>query len=214
MLACSSTGSTRSSLGRSSLAAIDGPSGIHMLRFPKVVLFLALPCVTGALSSSFAQTAAPTGVPARYLKVDAPYAQKLVLEAKAAHPELKKIGLHAVPPGETESAIIANAIPAKIGKVSSPRDLTVVTSGVAAVYPHAEEGGFFDLGLPVADASGRPLGMMVMEIPYTYAGTREQALKLGTKIRDGIAAKILDKQALFRPLQDATPSTPDGHVHP
>lgn len=187
---------------------------ISMLRFSKIVFFLALLTVAIPLRLTLAQIAAPAAAPARYLQVDAPYAQKLVLEAKAAHPELKKLGLHAVPPGETESAIIANALPAKIGKISSPRDLTVVTTGVPAVYPHAEEGGFFDLGLPMMDASGRPIGMMVMEIPYTYAATREQALNLGTKIRDGIAAQIPDKQALFRRVDGAVTPTTVGHDHP
>jgi hypothetical protein len=62
-----------------------------MLRFPKIVLLLTLPSITGALSPAFAQTVTPADVPARYLKVDAPYAQKLVLEAKTAHPELKRL---------------------------------------------------------------------------------------------------------------------------
>ncbi len=134
-----------------------------------------------------------------YLKVSAPFAQQLLVEAKAAHPEVKKIGLHVVPPGETQSCIIANPIVSKIGKVSSARDLTVVTSGEAKVYPHAEEGGFFDLGLPMFDAARRPIGMMVMEIPYKYAATPEAALATGSAIRDQIAARIPDKQALFQP---------------
>ncbi len=136
-----------------------------------------------------------------YLKVSAPFAQQLLVEAKAAHPEIKKIGLHTVPPGETHSCIIANPIVTKIGKVSSARDLTVVTSGEAKVYPHAEEGGFFDLGLPMFDSSRRPIGMMVMEIPYKYAATPEAALARGSAIRDEIAARIPDKQALFQPAR-------------
>ncbi len=133
----------------------------------------------------------------RYIKVDAPFAQKLLLDAKAAHPELKKIGLHAVPPGGTESAIIANPIVSKIGKVSSANDLTVVTSGQPKVYPHEEEGGFFDLGLPMTDSQKRPVGMMVMEIPYKAAATKEEALRMGLAIRDEIAGKISSKEALF-----------------
>lgn len=134
-----------------------------------------------------------------YIKVDAPFAQQLILAAKAAHPELKKIGLHAVPPGGTESAIVANAIPGKIGKVSSPNDLTVVATGQPKVYPHPEEGGFFDLGLPLTDAQHRPIGMMVMEIPYKDAATEQEALAKGLRIRDEITSRITSKQALFQP---------------
>ena len=160
---------------------------------------VALLCTFSA--AGYAQDPAPTPAttapPARYLKVNAPYAQQLLVEAKAAHPELKKIGLHVVPPGETESCIIANPITSKIGKISSPRDLTVVRSGQPKVYPHEEEGGFFDLGLPMFDADKRPIGLMVMEIPYKIASTSDEALRMGLRIRDEIATRIPNKQALF-----------------
>ena len=76
--------------------------------------------------------------------------------------------------------------------------MTVVTSGEPRVYPHSEEGGFFDLGLPMFDAGHRPVGMMVMEIPYKNASSKEQALAMGTAIRDEIAAKIPERAALFQ----------------
>jgi hypothetical protein len=172
----------------------------------KPLQHVLLACTLASLCSSSApghaqDPAAAPVPPPRYLKVEAPYAQQLLVEAKASHPELKKIGLHVVPPGETESCIIANPITSKIGKVSSPRDLTVVTSGQPRVYPHPEEGGFFDLGLPMFDANQRPLGLMVMEIPYKVAPTADDALRRGLKIRDEIAARIPNKQALFGPAR-------------
>ncbi len=99
-------------------------------------------------TSLWAQAPATALAQARFIKVDAPFAQQLILSAKAAHPELKKIGLHAVPPGGTESAIVANAIPGKIGKVSSPHDLTVVTTGQPKVYPHRRREASSILGCP------------------------------------------------------------------
>lgn len=155
------------------------------------------------VNSSQAQAAAPAAP--RYLKVSAPYAQQLLLQARAQHPELKKIGLHAIAPGQTESAIIANPITSKIGKVSSLRDLTVVTSGKPTVVPHPEEGGFFDLGLPMTDSEARPIGMMVMEIPYSAAATPQAALAMGLSIRDEIAAHIPEKAALFATAQPERP---------
>ncbi len=163
------------------------------------VSMLAILASFSASAPAQAPTTPAAPAPDRYLKVNAPYAQQLLVEAKAAHPELKKIGLHAVPPGETETCIIANPITSKIGKISSLRDLTVVSSGQPKVYPHAEEGGFFDLGLPMFDAEKRPIGLMVMEIPYKDAPTGQAALGMGLKIRDEIAARIPDKQALFKP---------------
>ncbi len=45
-----------------------------------------------------------------YIPVNAPYAQDLLVATKNAHPELQKLGLHAIPPGEENYAIIANPI--------------------------------------------------------------------------------------------------------
>lgn len=156
-------------------------------------LFISLPG-----SFTLAQTPVVSSPAVRYIKVDAPLAQKLVLEAKAQHPEIKKIGMHAIPPGAAESAIIGSDNPSKIGKVSSANDLTVETTGTPKVYPHAEEGGFFDLGLPMFDREHRAFGMLVLEIPYKDATTPETALSMGTKIRDDIAARIPEERALFQ----------------
>jgi len=141
----------------------------------------------------------PASAAPLFLKVNAPYAQKLVMETMKSHPEIKKIGLHTVPPGETESCIVASPFASKIGKISSAADLTVVTSGEPKVYPHPEEGGFFDLGLPMKDAHGQAFGLLVLEIPYRDAPSKEQALQMGLNIRDELAAKIPGKSALFSP---------------
>ena len=52
--------------------------------------------------------AVTAGLPAQtvYVPVNAPYAQSLVIATKNAHPELQKLGLHAMPPGEHVYATI------------------------------------------------------------------------------------------------------------
>src|ERR1700733_9840318 len=98
--------------------------------------------------------AVPAALPAQsnYVPVNAPYAQNLVVTTKNAHPELQKLGLHAIPPGATDYAIIANAITSKIGKKSSAGDLVVVQNGKPTVK-RDEAGKFYDLCLPIADAA-------------------------------------------------------------
>src|SRR5277367_6059336 len=49
------------------------------------------------------------------IAVHAPYAPQLEMETLSAHPDLRKMGLHAVPPGAKDSVIIANANVSRIG---------------------------------------------------------------------------------------------------
>lgn len=120
-----------------------------MIRFQTVLVLSLL----GASHARSARRCRVLPLPRRGTeRVSAPFAQQVTLETAAAHPEIKKIGLHAVSPNETESCLIASPIVSKIGKVSSPAALTVLSSGQSKVYLHAEEGGFVDLGLPLKDA--------------------------------------------------------------
>ncbi|MGA2847601.1 MAG: YncE family protein [Terracidiphilus sp.] len=143
--------------------------------------------------------AVTAGLPAQtvYVPVNAPYAQSLVIATKNAHPELQKLGLHAMPPGEHVYAIIANAIPSKIGKESSATDLSVVTSR----KPFAkidEKGKFYDLRFPISDASDNFIGFTVMEIPFTAATDLNDALAKGTVVRDELQKKIPGHDQLFQ----------------
>jgi hypothetical protein len=131
-----------------------------------------------------------------YIPVNAPYAQALIVEIKNAHPELQKLGLHAIPPSASDYAIVANGIASKIGKKSSPADLTVLQTGKATVK-RDEPGKFFDLCLPIADSAGRPIGMTVMEIPFAFAKDADDALAKASAVRDQLQARIASHAQLF-----------------
>jgi DNA-binding beta-propeller fold protein YncE len=148
------------------------------------------------LTRVFVATAAAAAAQTVYFPVNAPYAQDLVVATKNAHPELQKLGLHAIPPGQSDYAIIANAITSKIGKKSSAADLTVVRTGKAAVK-RDEAGKFFDLCLPIADSSERPIGITVLEIPFAFAKDTDDALAKAAAVRDQMQAKIASHAQLF-----------------
>lgn len=131
-----------------------------------------------------------------YVPVNAPYAQELVVATKAAHPELQKLGLHAIPPGQQDYAIVGNNFPSKIGKKSSAADLAVIHSGQPTVKKD-DRGKFFDLCLPLSDASGRSVGITVMEIPYSFAKDSSEALAKAASVRDGLQTKIPSSARLF-----------------
>jgi DNA-binding beta-propeller fold protein YncE len=150
------------------------------------------------LTSLVLAASVSTSLPAEtaYIPVNAPYAQNLLVATKNAHPELQKLGLHAIPPAQQDYVIIANPISSKIGKRSSEADLSVLTSGKPTVKRNDKD-RFFDLCLPISDATGIPLGVTVMEIRYASAKDAEDALAKATAIRNEMQRKIANHDQLF-----------------
>ena len=131
------------------------------------------------------------------LNISAPLAQKLVEAAMAAHPEVQKMGLHVNAPHSQDNVIIANNIPSKIGKKSSDGDMSVVRSGKPTVSKVAGAAPFYDLGLPLHDAAGKTIGMIVMEIRGPAAKDEADALRQAESMTSAIQAKIPSEGALF-----------------
>jgi hypothetical protein len=115
----------------------------------------------------------------------------------SAHPDLRKMGLHAVLPGGTDSVIVANANTARIGVKSSAGDLEAVKDGETSCA-RKDDGAFFSMKLPLQDASGRTIGILVMEIPFTSAADDAHAIRKAEEIRQELARQIPDRDALFR----------------
>src|SRR6266704_4851682 len=83
------------------------------------------------------------------------YAQRLVDQLAAKHPELVRIGMHVTPPNKPDNVIIACNVPERIGRKSDPEDLKAMKTGQAVVL---KEEGNFDVTLPLHDAAGKTIG--------------------------------------------------------
>ena len=128
--------------------------------------------------------------------VQAHYAQYLITSTMSAHPELQKMGIHTASQGNDRETIIACSVPSKIGKESSPADLEVEKAGKPAVKMVTDR-SFYDLALPLTDASHHPIGMIVMEMRFNGANTADDAVTKAQQITDAIEAKIPNRDALF-----------------
>lgn len=83
------------------------------------------------------------------------YAQQLVEQLAARHPELVRIGMHVTPPGKADNMIIASNVADKVGQKSDPEDLQAMNTGQPVVL---KEGKNFDVTLPLHDAAGKIIG--------------------------------------------------------
>jgi DNA-binding beta-propeller fold protein YncE len=128
--------------------------------------------------------------------VHAPVAEKIVLETLSSHPLLRRMGLHVIPPGGKEMILIANGNVTRVGIHTSPRDFAAVRSGKTC-GPRIADGEFYNMKMPMFDAHGRRIGILVMEIACTDATSEEDAALKAEAIRAEVEQKIPSLESLF-----------------
>jgi hypothetical protein len=85
--------------------------------------------------------------------------QMLIDETVAAHPEIVRLTIHAVPPEQTQSRIIACNIREKIGKLDDTEDLEAVKTKTTIVL---KEGDNLDVTAPILDKAGNAIAQWVL----------------------------------------------------
>lgn len=135
------------------------------------------------------------------------HAQKIVDEIVASHPELMSITIHAIPAGMTEHTMIAGTFPDRVGNVSSPGDVITAKKGVTQVESKWGSPDFnkkVSILVPLKDISGRylPVTMVLAFKQSPDSGLIDiDFMQPGVRIRDAIAHKIANVEALFAPAK-------------
>jgi hypothetical protein len=93
------------------------------------------------------------------------YAQMLVNESLARHPELVVVGMHAVKPGAKESTMIAANLD-RIGKRDDEDDLAVARERKTILAPNLKDSTRFEVAVPLHDASGKVIGSLSTVFKY------------------------------------------------
>jgi len=130
--------------------------------------------------------------------VNAPVAEEIVLEELSKHPTLRRMGLHVIPPGGHTMILIANGNETRLGIHTSEGDFAAVKSG-RTYGPRIADGEYYNMKMPMFDAQGQRIGILVMEIPCTDATSEEDAARKAESIRAEVAKKIPNLDALFAP---------------
>ncbi|WP_440224418.1 hypothetical protein ACQQ2N_04155 [Dokdonella sp. MW10] len=134
--------------------------------------------------------------------------QVIVDELMAKHPEIMSITMHGTPPGTKEVyTMFAGSFPDRIGNESSVGDLRSILKGVSQVeskWGTPDYGKKVSIALPLKDTSGEYIAAaMIIAFKKDAGDTRIDTdfLKPGLAIRDGIASRIPDAAALFKPVK-------------
>src|SRR5260221_1660724 len=118
------------------------------------------------------------------------YAQDLLERTALRHPELIEFDIHAMPPGASQSVIVASKNPGRIGKATDRDDLEVFKTGTPRVEINKVGDNNVEVAVPLEDVTGRAIGTVEMTFPYV-AGTDEDALiQKATAIKDELRRRI------------------------
>ena len=142
-------------------------------------------------------TAADLGGSAAVAPSGGIFAQTLVDELAARHPDLVRIGMHVTPPQSSVNQIIASNVAEKIGQKSDPEDLKAMESGEPVVL---KEGDNYDITLPLHDVAGRVIGAIGLTFkPHAGerpAGAARRARAMAAEVETQIpsAARLFERR--------------------
>ena len=125
------------------------------------------------------------------------FAQKLVDEALAKHPEVVIIAMHVTPPGKTDNVIIASNI-GRYGKKADEDDMRVIDTGKSNLEIN-KAGNHFEVELVLQDQSGKTIGAAGIVFNYKPGDDKGQMEKTAEQIRDEWKAQTPTKESLFAP---------------
>lgn len=160
----------------------------------------------GAALMGLTMLAEPGGA---YASQKAPelYAQALVDQIVARHPELATVSIHSYAPGGavSSSSIIAAKNLEKLGDPDDSEDFDALTNPKPNFY-YSKDQGLYKGVLPLLDVAGLPVGSLTMA--YRYRSSQEEAGEMTTMlaIRDGLKVAIPSRAALFRTGEDPKPN--------
>ena len=125
------------------------------------------------------------------------YAQQLVNEQMAKHPELVVIGLHAAKPGAKSSTMIASNLD-RIGKADDEDDLAVAHERKTILAPNLKDSSKFEVAVPLKDAAGQVIGSLSAVFKYAAGDDEVKMHVTALAIRDEVAKKTPNVAALFK----------------
>jgi iron complex outermembrane receptor protein len=125
----------------------------------------------------------------------APFAQKLVDEALAKHPEVILLAIHAQPPGHKDVIVASNF--GRIGKLGDEDDMRCINTG----KPNLEidpTGKHFEAEIPLKDQGGKTIGALGVVFNYKPGDDKEASHRIANQIEAEMRAQLPTEKSLFQ----------------
>ena len=134
------------------------------------------------------------------------YAQHLVDESLAAHPEVLVLAVHAKPPRSTDNVIVASNI-GRIGKKADEDDLRVIATGLPKLEVN-KAGDRFEIEETLKDVSGETIGALGVVYPYTKGQDTSAYQRTAAEIQTFFGKHVLSEANLMDPYPYSTEYVP------
>lgn len=124
----------------------------------------------------------------------APFAQKLVDDALAKHPEVILLAVHAQPSGHKNVIVASNF--GRIGKIGDEDDMRCIHTG----KPNLEvdpKGTHFEAELALKDKAGKTVGALGVVFNYKPGDDKAAYQRIAEQIAAEMQAQLPNQSALF-----------------
>lgn len=129
------------------------------------------------------------------------YAQKLVEETLAAHPELMGLEIAATPPGKAQCVTIASNETKGIGEKCDRDEFTAIKTNKPFVEKEKENGKeVYDVTIPVHDANGKIIATAGIDFKPQPDQTNAQVTQRSLQLAKELESKLKTKEQLFEPI--------------
>lgn len=130
------------------------------------------------------------------------YAQKLVNETLAAHPELMGFELASTPPGKTQCVTIASNETKGIGEKCDKDEFTAMKTNKPFVEKEKENGKeVYDVTIPIHDANGKIIATAGIDFKPEPNQSDAQVTERSQQIAKELESKVKSKDKLFEPVR-------------
>ncbi len=127
------------------------------------------------------------------------YAQQLINQEIAKHPEIVIMAMHVTPPNSADNQIIASNI-GRIGKKADDDDMRVVRTGKPNLEVN-KAGNHFEVEMALLDKSGTTIGAVAVVYNYKAGDDKAKLERKAEQVRDDLRNQIPDLKSLFNPAE-------------
>jgi hypothetical protein len=130
------------------------------------------------------------------------FAQKIVEDTVAAHPEIGGLELSTIPPNKTDCITIAASDLDEIGEKCDKEEVTAMKTNAPSVEKETEDGKkIFSVTVPIHDPSGSVIGTAGIDFPWNSDAQQKKITERAKQIGVELETKLKSREKMFESVK-------------